>query len=52
MMEIQQICEQLFCQTGQIGYYLLGCCLAQKEEENQGGAVSALECHYSAKPGL
>lgn len=51
-MELQQICERLFCQTGQIGYYLLRCRLTQQEEEIQGGAVPALECHHSAKPGL
>ncbi len=51
-MEVQQLCEHLFRQTGQIGYYLLSCRLAQEDEESQGGAVSALECHYSAKQGL
>lgn len=51
-MKVQQICENLFCRTGQIGYYLLSCRLAQKEEDGQGGAVSAFECHYSAKSGL
>ncbi len=52
MMNLQQICEDLFCQNGQIGYYLLSCSLAQKEEEKQDGAVSALECYYSAESGL
>lgn len=51
-MELQQICEQLFCETGQIGYYLLRCRLAQEDEANQGGTVSALECHHFAKQRL
>lgn len=48
-MELKQICEALFCQTGQIGYYLLGCRLLQEEEGKQGGAVSARECHHLAE---
>lgn len=52
MMELQLLCEALFCHTGQIGYYLLRCRLAQEEEECQGGAVSACQCHYSTQQGL
>ena len=51
-MELQQVCWELFCQNGQIGYYLLHCRLTREEEECQGGAVSAFECHHSAQPGL
>ncbi|MBO5140922.1 MAG: hypothetical protein IJE80_02325 [Peptococcaceae bacterium] len=51
-MELGKLCEDLFCQNGQIGYYLLHCRLTREEEECQGGAVSAFECHHSAQPGL
>lgn len=51
-MELHQLCKQLFCQNGQIGYYLLSCRLACEEEESTHGAVSTLERHHSAKPGL
>lgn len=48
-MELQKLCEDLFCQTGQIGYYLLGCRLQQEEEASQSGTVSTLERYYSAE---
>ena len=51
-MELGKLCEDLFCQNGQIGYYLLYCRLMQEEEESQRGAVSAFECHHSAQQGL
>ena len=51
-MNLKQLCEDLFCQTGQIGYYLLGCCLAQEEEERQRGTISTRQCHHSAQQGL
>ena len=51
-MELGKLCEDLFCQNGQIGYYLLRCRLMQEKEEKQSGAVSAFECHHSAQSGL
>ncbi len=51
-MEVTQLCEELFCRTGQIGYYLLGCCLAQEEEEQNSGALSACQRHCAAQQGL
>ena len=51
-MELGKLCEDLFCQNGQIGYYLLYRCLTQEKEESRSGAVSAFECHHSAQSGL
>lgn len=51
-MELQQVCRDLFQQTGQIGYYLLGCrldLLEQKEEVAAGGTVSASKRPDSAQ---
>lgn len=50
-MDISQICRELFCETGQIGYYLLGCQL-ERGEETQGGTVSECERNHSAKQRL
>lgn len=50
-MDISQVCRDLFCETGQIGYYLLGCQLKQEEVES-GGTVSARERNHSAKQRL
>lgn len=50
-MEFRQICRNLFYQNGQIGYYLLGCQVERKEEE-QDGAVPACERGCSAKQRL
>ena len=51
-MELDKLCEDLFCQNGQIGYYLLYRRLVQKKEEKQSGAVSAFECYHIAQSGL
>ena len=51
-MELGKLCEDLFCQNGQIGYYLLYCRLMQEEEESQSGAISAFDRRYSAQSGL
>ena len=50
-MDVSQICRELFCETGQIGYYLLGCQL-KRGEETPGGTVSARKRNHSAQPGL
>ena len=51
-LEVQQICEDLFRETGQIGYYLLKCRLSQEGEESRSGAVSACARDYFAQSGL
>ena len=51
-MELGKLCKDLFCQNGQIGYYLLYRQLINEKEEKQSGAVSAFECHHSAQSGL
>ncbi len=51
-MEVTRLCADLFSQTGQIGYYLLGCCLAREEEEQNNGALSAGQRHCAAQQGL
>lgn len=50
-MELQQVCWELFCQNGQIGYYLLGCQLEEEEVES-GGTVSACKRNYFAQQRL
>lgn len=51
-MELRQVCWALFQQSGQIGYYLLGCQLEQEKEVTAGGTVSASKWSNSAQSGL
>ena len=51
-MKLQQICWDLFQQSGQIGYYLLGCQIEQHKEDSTGGSISACERSDSAQQRL
>ena len=51
-MKLQQICWNLFQQSGQIGYYLLGCQIEEHKEDSTGGSISACERSDSAQQRL
>ncbi len=51
-MKLQQICWDLFQQSGQIGYYLLGCQIEEHKEDSIGGSISACERSDSAQQRL